>query len=40
MYFTFGSKAALLHEVMVARRGAPDEPTAIMERAWVSQGDG
>jgi AcrR family transcriptional regulator len=36
MYFTFGSKAALLQDVMVAKRGAPDEPTAVMERAWVS----
>ena len=36
MYFTFRTKAALLHDVMVAKRGAPDEPTAVMERAWVT----
>ncbi len=40
MYFTFGSKASLLHEVMVTKRGAPDEPTDIMERAWVSEAVG
>lgn len=36
MYFSFGSKAALLEDVMVAKRGAPDEPLPVMERTWVS----
>ncbi len=36
VYFTFHSKAELLHEVMVANRNAPDESTVVMETAWIA----
>lgn len=36
VYFTFHSKAALLREVMAAKRNAPEEPTAVMNTAWIA----
>ncbi|MEY2468510.1 MAG: hypothetical protein QOF21_1208 [Actinomycetota bacterium] len=35
MYFSFGSKAALLREVMIARRGPEDGPTEVMTQTWI-----
>lgn len=34
MYFSFGSKAALLQEVMVAKRTGPGEHTEVVARDW------
>ncbi len=36
VYFTFHTKAALLHEVMVAKRNAPEEATAVMDTSWIA----
>ncbi len=36
VYFTFHTKAELLHEVMVAKRNAPDESTVVMDTAWIA----
>jgi AcrR family transcriptional regulator len=37
MYFSFGSKAALLREVMIARRGPDGVPTEVMAQSWVQE---
>lgn len=37
MYFSFGSKAALLREVMIARRGPVGEPTRVADQSWVHE---
>ncbi len=36
VYFTFHTKAALLHEVMVAKRNAPEESTVVMDTPWIA----
>ncbi len=35
MYFSFGSKAALLREVMVARRNLEGSPTEVAAQSWI-----
>lgn len=36
MYFSFGSKAGLLREVMIARRGPAGGPTRVADQAWMN----
>lgn len=35
MYFSFGSKAALLREVMIARRNRKGGPTDVAAQSWI-----
>lgn len=36
MYFSFGSKPALLREVMIARRGPVGAPTRVADQSWIN----